>query len=107
MVLYEHPLPYASGFEALFLKPSGAGFFKYSVLDCIYIVPDYLIFGYTFSVNTFQQVFNRKFVDFSIILTSNVQYCLTFLYMVTEKSNFLCGKVFTLDEQCLKRFLFP
>lgn len=86
MVLYEHPLPYASGFEALFRKSSGAGFFKYSVLDCIYIVPDYLIFGYTFSVNTFQQVFNRKLADFDIICTSNDIFIVDILFTMTEKS---------------------
>lgn len=43
---------------------SGEVLGKLPVLDCVYIVPEKIDLGYTFSSNTFQQVFNRKTTDF-------------------------------------------
>ena len=56
------------------------------VLDCVYIVPDNFVFGYTFSVNTFQRLFNRKLADFDIVCTANVLRGTDILATVTEKS---------------------
>lgn len=96
-------MPYASG--------KGCGFTvsekvlcKLSVLDCVYIVPDNFDFGYTFSVNTFQQAFNRKIADFGMICTPNAISNFDILFIITEKSENFCGKVFTLDEQYSMNF---
>lgn len=67
------------------LQFEGGWLCKFSVLDCDYIVPDNFVFGYTFSVNTFQQVFNRKLADFDIICTSNDIFIVDILFTMTEK----------------------
>ena len=78
---------------------SGEGLSKLSALDCDYILADNFGFGYTFSVNTFQQFFNRKIDDFDIVCTANVLRSADILATMTGKSEIFCGKVFTLDER--------
>ena len=96
--------PYASAVWGVVLQFKGGWLCKLSVLDCVYIVPDNFIFGYTFSVNTFQQVFNRKSADFDIACTSNSISDIDILFIITEKSQIFCGKVFTLDERYSMNF---
>lgn len=96
-------LPYASG-KGCDFTVSEKVLCKLSVLDCVYIVPDNFDFGYTFSVNTFQQVFNRKIADFGMICTSNSITDIDILFIIMEKSENFCGKVFTLDEQYSMNF---
>ena len=87
------------------LQPWERGLVLICSLDRDYIVPEYLRFRYTFSVNTFQQAFNRKITDFVIICTSNNIFGVGILFVMTEKSKKFCGKVFALDERYLKIFL--
>lgn len=77
------------------------------LLDCDYIVPDFFALGYTYSSNTFKQVFNRKNADFCTVYTANQQYNLNILFTITKKSDFFCGKVFERHEHYNKIFFEP